>query len=297
MASFSLQSDYQPRGDQPRAIDELTAGIARGDRHQVLLGVTGSGKTFTMANVIAAVDRPALVLAPNKTLAAQLYGEFKELFPRQRRGVFRLLLRLLPAGSLPPHHRHLHREGFLHQRRDRQDAPLRHPQPAVPGATCSSSPRSPASTASARRRPTRPCTSSCIEGMTIGRDDLLRKLVEIQYERNDIDFHRGTFRVRGDMVEIFPAYEDEARPPHRVLRRRGRGDLRDRPPARAGSSAACRQCAIYPASHYVATRATLERAVEQIRDELEERIQLLPRAEHRWSRPSASSSAPSSTSR
>ena len=118
-----IKSDFDPKGDQPQAIAELVEGVRRHDRTQVLLGVTGSGKTFTMAKVIEETQRPALILAPNKTLAAQLYGEFKKLLSRQRRRVFRLLLRLLPAGSLYPAHRHLYREGFLDQRADRPHAP------------------------------------------------------------------------------------------------------------------------------------------------------------------------------
>ena len=119
-----ITSDFEPKGDQPAAIAELVEGIKRNDRTQVLLGVTGSGKTFTMAKVIEETQRPALILAPNKTLAAQLYGEFRQFFPAQRGGIFRLVLRLLPAGSLRPAHRHLHRERILDQRADRPHAPF-----------------------------------------------------------------------------------------------------------------------------------------------------------------------------
>jgi excinuclease ABC subunit B len=120
---FKLVSEYEPAGDQPTAIKELVAQANAAERDQVLLGVTGSGKTFTMAKVIETVQRPALILAPNKTLAAQLYAEMKSFFPRKRGGIFRQLLRLLPAGSLYPAHRHLYREGFLDQRADRPHAP------------------------------------------------------------------------------------------------------------------------------------------------------------------------------
>ena len=127
---FKLHSAYVPTGDQPEAIDSLVANLEAGVPEQILLGVTGSGKTFTMANVIARCGRPALVLAPNKTLAAQLYNEFREIFPAERCGVFRQLLRLLPAGSLCARLGHLHRERFVHQRQYRQIAPCRDPCPA-----------------------------------------------------------------------------------------------------------------------------------------------------------------------
>ena len=123
-ARFVIKSEFEPKGDQPTAIEELVEGVRRNDRTQVLLGVTGSGKTFTMAKVIEATQRPALILAPNKTLAAQLYGEFKSFFPDNAVEYFVSLLRLLPAGSLCPAHRHLYREGFLDQRADRPHAPL-----------------------------------------------------------------------------------------------------------------------------------------------------------------------------
>ena len=152
---FVIKSEFEPKGDQPEAIRELVEGVKRNDRTQVLLGVTGSGKTFTMAKVIEATQRPALILAPNKTLAAQLYGEFKSLLPRQRRGIFRLLLRLLPAGSLRPAHRHLYREGILDQRADRPHAPFGHARAARTRRRRSSSLRCRASTASARWKPIR----------------------------------------------------------------------------------------------------------------------------------------------
>ena len=127
---FELRSQYQPAGDQPQAIAALIEGLERGEREQVLLGVTGSGKTFTIANVIADVQRPTLVLAPNKILAAQLYAEMKGFFPEERGRVLRQLLRLLPAGSLRPAHRHLHRQELVDQRADRPDAPLGDPRAA-----------------------------------------------------------------------------------------------------------------------------------------------------------------------
>ncbi|GLI37711.1 excinuclease ABC subunit UvrB [Geobacter hydrogenophilus] len=271
MDRYTLVSDYSPRGDQPRAIEELSEGILRGDRHQVLLGVTGSGKTFTMANVIAATNRPALVLAPNKTLAAQLYGEFKELFPHNAVEYFVSYYDYYqPEAYIPTTDTFIEKDSSINDEIDK----LRH--------------------AATRSLLTRQdviivASVSCIygigspaeyqamhiffhEGEEYGRDTLLRKLVEIQYERNDIDFHRGTFRVRGDIVEIFPAHEDE-----KALRIEFFGDtveaISEIDPLRGVAHQRLAKCAVYPASHYVATRETLERAIEEIRVALRERIQ------------------------
>jgi excinuclease ABC subunit B len=270
MDTFKLDSDYQPRGDQPRAIDELSAGILRGDREQVLLGVTGSGKTFTMANVIAGTGRPALVLAPNKTLAAQLYGEFKELFPDNAVEYFVSYYDYYqPEAYLPTTDTFIEKDSSINDEIDK----MRH------SATRS---------LLTRRDVIIVASVSCIYGIgspveyeamhiffhqgdDVGRDELLKRLVEIQYERNDIDFHRGTFRVRGDIVEIFPAHDDE-----RALRIEFFGDtveaIAEIDPLRGQVIQRLAKCNVYPASHYVATRDTLERAVEQIRLELEERI-------------------------
>ncbi len=151
-----MVSDYEPAGDQPTAIADLVEGLDSGERSQVLLGVTGSGKTFTMAKVIEATQRPAVILAPNKTLGRPALFRVQELLPRQRGRVLRLLLRLLPAGSLRAALGHLHREGILDQRADRPHAPLGHPLAAGARRRASSSPRSRASTVSARSRPTPP---------------------------------------------------------------------------------------------------------------------------------------------
>ncbi|MBT1074741.1 excinuclease ABC subunit UvrB [Geobacter grbiciae] len=271
MDRYTLVSDYTPRGDQPTAIEELSEGILRGDRHQVLLGVTGSGKTFTMANVIATTNRPALVLAPNKTLAAQLYGEFKELFPHNAVEYFVSYYDYYqPEAYIPTTDTFIEKDSSINDEIDK----LRH--------------------AATRSLLTRQdviivASVSCIygigspaeyqamhiffhEGEEYGRDTLLRKLVEIQYERNDIDFHRGTFRVRGDIVEIFPAHEDE-----KALRIEFFGDtveaISEIDPLRGVAHQRLAKCAVYPASHYVATRETLERAIEEIRVALRERIQ------------------------
>ncbi|WP_298433704.1 excinuclease ABC subunit UvrB [Geobacter sp.] len=271
MNRFALVSDYSPRGDQPKAIAELSDGILRGDCEQVLLGVTGSGKTFTMANVIATVNRPALVLAPNKTLAAQLYGEFKELFPHNAVEYFVSYYDYYqPEAYLPTTDTFIEKDSSINDEIDK----LRH-----------------AATRSllTRRDVIIVASVSCIYGIgspaeyqamhvffhqgdDYGRETLLRKLVEIQYERNDVDFHRGTFRVRGDIVEIFPAHEDE-----KALRIEFFGDtveaISEIDPLRGLVLQRLAKCAIYPASHYVATRETLERAIEEIRVDLRERIQ------------------------
>src|SRR5512145_37664 len=206
--AFTLTSAYIPRGDQPRAIEELVEGVLRGDRDQVLLGVTGSGTTFTVANVIARTGRPALVLAPNKTLAAQLYGEFKELFPENAVEFFVSYYDYYqPEAYLPTTDTFIEKDSSINDEIDN----MRH------SATRS---------LLTRRDVIIVASVSCIygigspaeyeamhiffhEGDDVGRDEFLKKLVEIQYARNDTDFHRGTFRVRGDTVEIFPAHDDQ----------------------------------------------------------------------------------------
>lgn len=273
MAQFILKSVYQPRGDQPRAIRELVEGIARGDRHQVLLGVTGSGKTFTMANVVAQVQRPTLVLAHNKTLAAQLYGEFKELFPDNAVEYFVSYYDYYqPEAYVPSTDTYIEKDSAINEEIDK----LRH-----------SATRSLLS----RRDVLIVASVSCIyglgspeayfgmlvalaEGQELPRNDLLKRLVEIQYQRNDVDFHRGTFRVRGDTVEIFPAYEEK-----RAIRVEFFGDeieaVSEIDPIRGKVIDRIGKTTIFPASHYVATRPTLERAIKEIQDELLERIQFL----------------------
>jgi excinuclease ABC subunit B len=267
---FLLKTDYTPRGDQPQAIEELVEGIERGDRHQTLLGVTGSGKTFTVANVIARTGRPALVLAPNKTLAAQLYDEFKELFPDNAVEYFVSYYDYYqPEAYLPTTDTFIEKDSSINDEIDK----MRH------SATRS---------LLTRRDVIIVASVSCIygigspeayqalhiffrQGEEYGRDTLLRKLVEIQYERNDTDFHRGTFRVRGDVVEVFPAYDND-----KALRIEFFGDqveaISEIDPLRGVVLNRLPKCAIYPASHYVSTRETLEKAVELIRIDLGERI-------------------------
>ncbi|MBJ6726072.1 excinuclease ABC subunit UvrB [Geomesophilobacter sediminis] len=270
MDRFELVTNYEPRGDQPQAIKELVAGVERGDRAQVLLGVTGSGKTFSMANVIAQTNRPTLVLAPNKTLAAQLYGEFKELFPNNAVEYFVSYYDYYqPEAYLPSTDTFIEKDSSINDEIDKfrhsatRSLLTRRDVIIVASVSCIYGIGSPESYSEMQIR--------MREGETLDRDELLEKLVAIQYERNDIDFHRGTFRVRGDTVEIFPAYDDE-----KALRVEFFGDTIDAiteiDPLRGVQLNRLPKCAVYPASHYVATRETLERAVEAIRVELEERI-------------------------
>src|SRR5512137_540425 len=271
MNSFKLVSEFQPKGDQPQAIESLSDAVLEGAQHQVLLGVTGSGKTFTMANVIERVQKPTLVIAHNKTLAAQLYDEFRELFPDNAVEYFVSYYDYYqPEAYLPTTDTFIEKDSSINDEIDK----MRH------SATRS---------LLTRRDVIIVASVSCIygigspeayqamhiffsQGEEYGRDTLLRKLVEIQYERNDLDFHRGTFRVRGDNVEIFPAHDDE-----KALRVEFFGDTVDTiseiDPLRGIVLNRLTKCAIYPASHYVATRETLERAIEEIRTDLRERLQ------------------------
>jgi excinuclease ABC subunit B len=273
MNRFQLASTYQPQGDQPKAIRELVHGIEHKSTHQVLLGVTGSGKTFTMANMIAQVNRPTLVIAPNKTLAAQLYTEFKELFPTNAVEYFVSYYDYYqPEAYVPQTDTYIEKDASINDKIDK----LRH------SATRS---------LQERRDVIVVASVSCIYGlgspqdyrsmlvlfqdqMEITRDDILNKLVEIQYQRNDMDFHRGVFRVRGDVVDIFPAHEEET-----AIRVEFFGDVVDAiweiDPLRGEPLRRLSKMAIYPASHYVTTQENLKRAIEDIGVELEERLQEL----------------------
>ncbi len=268
---FHLISEFVPKGDQPRAIAELTEGLLRGERHQTLLGVTGSGKTFTMAHVIANLNRPALVIAPNKTLAAQLFSEFKELFPENAVEYFVSYYDYYqPEAYVPAQDLYIEKDSSINEEIDK----LRH------GATRSL----------LERRDTIIVASvSCIYGLgspeayhglvvriepgrECPRQELLKDLVKVQYERNDYDFHRATFRVRGDVVEIFPAHEES-----HALRVEFFGDTIDRiteiDPLRGQPLRTLEGITIYPASHYVTPEAQMRRAIEGIRQELKERLQ------------------------
>ena len=272
---FRLVADFQPQGDQPRAIEELVEGLESGRRHQVLLGVTGSGKTFTMANVISRINRPTLVIAPNKTLAAQLYNEFRLLLPDNAVRYFISYYDYYqPEAYVPSTDTYIAKDASINDEIDK----LRH---AATMALLE------------RRDAVIVASVSCIyglgspeayfdlmvyleEGMRIDRDRMLRKLVDIQYERVDYDFHRGTFRVRGDTVEVFPAYEDKS-----ALRIEFFDDvvesLLEVDPVRGKVRRRVTKAAIYPASHYVTTAERMKAAVAAIREELKERLAELKR--------------------
>src|SRR5688572_2592192 len=271
--AFRLVSNHEPRGDQPRAIAELERGLANGEKHQVLLGITGSGKTFTMANVIANTGRPALILAPNKTLAAQLYGEMRELFPHNAVEYFVSYYDYYqPEAYIASSDTYIEKDAIVNDRIDR----MRH---SATRALLS------------RHDVIIVASVSCIYGIgsaewyhqmlielrkgdTLRRDELLRRLVDIQYDRNDVDFHRGTFRVRGDVVEVFPAHSEDV-----AVRVEYWGDEIERicevDPLRGKVIRELDQYGIYPGSHYVTPDDQRKRAIASIRDELREHLALL----------------------
>ncbi|GAC1606536.1 MAG: excinuclease ABC subunit UvrB [Myxococcales bacterium] len=270
---FRLNSAYEPRGDQPRAIAELTAGLRRGDRCQTLLGVTGSGKTFTMANVVQQVQRPTLVIAHNKTLAGQLYGEFKELFPDNAVEFFVSYYDYYqPEAYVPSSDTFIEKDSSINDEIDR----LRHAAThslltrndvlIVASVSCIYG----LGTAEAYYE----LKVSLAKGEEYPRHKLLKDLVEIQYERNDHDFSRGTFRVKGDTVEIFPAYEEE-----RAIRVELFGDvvesIKEIDPLRGRVLAEIDKMSIFPSSHYVTSGERRKKAVVDIQDELRERLQQL----------------------
>ena len=273
MNRFQLVSEFGPKGDQPQAIELLNKSVWEGAKHQVLLGVTGSGKTFTMANVIEKVQKPALVISHNKTLAAQLYGEFKELFPENAVEFFVSYYDYYqPEAYIPSTDTYIEKDTQINEDIDK----MRH------SATRSLLERNDVIIVA---------SVSCIyglgspeayhgmllfleKGMKISREEILSKLVEIQYERNDIDFHRGTFRVRGDVIEVFPAHEE-----NRAIRIELFGDevkeISEIDPLRGRVIDALDKVPIYPGSHYVTPPDRLQKAIRSIRDELKERLEWL----------------------
>src|SRR3954451_5285623 len=265
---FNLVSDFELAGDQPRAIAELVEGLERGDRHQVLLGVTGSGKTFTMAQTIARVNRPTLVMVHNKTLAAQLFQEFRRFFPDNAVEYFVSYYDYYqPEAYVPATDSYIEKEATINDEIDRMRL----------SATRS---------LFERRDVVIVASVSCIYGLgspeayygmllplelgqRIDRDQILRKLVEIQYERNDVEFGRGAFRVRGDIIEVVPSYEEHA------LRIGLFGDEVDElawfDPLTGKVIKRLDKIAVYPKSHFVRSRDRTKVAVETIKLELEER--------------------------
>jgi len=268
---FRLVSDFTPKGDQPGAIETLCRNISDGKPHHVMLGVTGSGKTFTMAHVIANVRKPTLIIAPNKTLAAQLYNEFKQLFPENAVEFFVSYYDYYqPEAYIPSTDTYIQKDSAINEMIDK----LRH-----------SATRSVLS----RKDVIVVASVSCIYGLgapedylemrihlqkntEFPRQKLLRHLVEMQYERNDIDFHRGVFRVRGDRVEIFPAYEED-----KAIRIEFFGDdidgIAEIDPLKGSALKQLNDLTLFPASHYVSPKSTLQKAVESVTRELKERIE------------------------
>ena len=270
MDRFELISDFRPTGDQPEAIDKLVSGLDKGYKEQVLLGVTGSGKTFTMANIINKVNRPTLVLAHNKTLAAQLCSEFRDFFPNNAVEYFASYYDYYqPEAYIPNTDTYIEKDSAINDEIDK----MRH---------------SATSSLSERRDVIIVSSVSCIytlgdpidyksmvislrPGMEKSRDELLAKLVEIQYERNDVNFIRNKFRVRGDVVEIFPAYSGE-----NAIRVEFFGDEIDRISEMNALTGEVKKTlnhiAIYPASHYVISRDRMDKALLEINDEMEQRV-------------------------
>jgi excinuclease ABC subunit B len=271
-AQFDLQAPFQPAGDQPKAIAELTGGLERGDRFQTLLGVTGSGKTMTVANVIKQHGKPALVLSHNKTLAAQLYGELKSFFPHNAVEYFISYYDYYqPEAYVPSSDTYIEKDASINEDIDRlrlrATSSLMERDDVIIVATVSAI-YGLGDPVSYREQ-----MVTLLRGQRIARDEILRSLVRIQYSRNDVAFERGTFRVRGDTVEIFPAYEEQG------VRVEMWGDEIERISKinvlTGETIASLERAAIYPAKHFVTQRPTLERAVKLIRAELAERLATL----------------------
>ncbi len=270
MPEFTIHSPYAPNGDQPQAIEKLTQGVLRGDKFQTLLGVTGSGKTFTMANVIKNVNKPTLVLAHNKTLAAQLCSEFKEIFPENAVEYFVSYYDYYqPEAYIPHSDTYIEKDAQTNEDIDK----LRHSATAA---------------LFERKDVIIVASVSCIYGLgdpidynnmvvslrtgnVADRDEVIKKLIEIQYERNDVDFSRNKFRVRGDVIDVFPSYSSG-----NAIRIEFFGDEVDRIAEISSVTgeviSVLKHCAIYPASHYVAGKEKLDRAVPAILDEMEKRV-------------------------
>jgi len=271
--AFRLVSDFQPKGDQPKAIDQLVHGIEADLKEQVLLGVTGSGKTFTMAHVIARVGRPALVLAHNKTLAAQLFREFKDLFPDNAVEYFVSYYDYyLPESYLPATDTYIEKDSSINDELDKMRLSAtrsvleRRDVIVVASVSCIYGIGSP--------QDFHDMVLFLREGTPDRRDDILRHLVEIQYQRNDYDFFRGTFRVRGDVVDVFPAYEER-----KAVRLEFFGDtlesIHEIDALTGKRIRPLRRAAIYPSTFYVSAGDKRSRAIEAIRVELRERLQVL----------------------
>ena len=270
MDHFKLHSKYKPTGDQPHAIEELVKGFEEGNQFQTLLGVTGSGKTFTMANVIQALNKPTLIISHNKTLAAQLYGEMKEFFPENAVEYFVSYYDYYqPEAYVPSTDTYIEKDSAINDEIDK----LRHSATAaltersdvviIASVSCIYGLGSPIDYQN--------MTVSLRPGMEKDRDEVIRRLIDIQYTRNDMDFHRGTFRVRGDVVEIFPASASD-----RAIRVEFFGDEVDRiqeiDVVTGEATADLEHMVVFPASHYVVAPDKMERAIAGIEKELDERV-------------------------
>ena len=267
---FKLHSEFKPTGDQPEAIDALVKGFEEGNQFQTLLGVTGSGKTFTMANVIEKLQRPTLIIAHNKTLAAQLYGEFKEFFPENAVEYFVSYYDYYqPEAYVPSSDTYIEKDSSVNDEIDK----LRHSATAalterrdviiVASVSCIYGLGSPIDYQN--------MTVSLRPGMIKDRDEVIKRLVEMQYNRSDLEFKRGTFRARGDVLEIFPVNESE-----KAYRVEFFGDDVDRMTEidvlTGQVRAELEHIIVFPASHYVVDAENMERAIKEIEEELEERV-------------------------
>jgi excinuclease ABC subunit B len=272
---FKLRSDFTPKGDQPAAIESLVKSYEAGAQYQTLLGITGSGKTFTVANLIQRVQKPTLIMAPNKTLAAQLYAEMRDLFPENAVAFFVSYYDYYqPEAYIPTTDTFIEKDAIINDQIDRmrhaatQSLLSRSDVIIIASVSCIYGIGS-AETYSG-------LLINIVKGEEIRRDNLLRQLVDIQYQRNDTDFHRGTFRVRGDVVEIFPVYEEAL-----AIRVEFFGDevdgIHEVDPLRGKVLGSLDRYSIYPGSHYVTPRQQLDRAIGEIRDELKERLEFYDR--------------------
>ncbi|MEP7048782.1 MAG: excinuclease ABC subunit UvrB [Pseudomonadota bacterium] len=276
MPNFKLRSEFEPKGDQPAAIESLLSSFEAGIKQQTLLGITGSGKTFTIANVIQRLQKPTLIIAPNKTLAAQLYAEMRDLFPENAVAFFVSYYDYYqPEAYIPTTDTFIEKDAIINDQIDRMRHTATHALLSrsdviiVASVSCIYGIGS-AETYSG-------LAIEIVKGEEMRRDELLRRLVDIQYERNDIDFHRGTFRVRGDVVEIFPAYEEAT-----AIRIEFFGDevdgLSEVDPLRGRVLGALDKYSLFPSSHYVTPRQQLNKAIEGIRAELTERLDYFDKA-------------------
>ncbi len=273
---FELVSNFEPRGDQPRALAELTSAFERGETFQTLLGVTGSGKTFTAAKLIEILQKPTLVLAPNKTLAAQLYQEFRDLFPQNAVQYFVSYYDYYqPEAYVPSSDTYIEKDAIINDAIDRMRHAATHALLSRPDVIIVASVSCIYGIGSAESY--HGLLIRLEKGVEFRRDVLLRMLVDIQYQRNDVDFHRGTFRVRGDVVEIFPAYEEKT-----AIRVEFFGDeieaIKEVDPIRGKVIRTMDRYAVYPGSHYVTEQQQLRKCITAVREELRDRIDYYDKA-------------------